>query len=111
MHGLSGPGTVIRDCWCPPAQPDQVIEQRQATSGFVVSGDWPPDRPAWAVVVYFHPQVAAGVRHADLDRSVCVLDGVGGQLADDELGEFGVLAKTPSAQCPTDLLAGLPDLG
>ncbi len=33
----------------------------------------------------------------------------GGQLADDELGEFGVLAKTPSAKCLTGLLASLPD--
>jgi hypothetical protein len=110
MHGLAVPGTVIRDCSCPPAQPYQVIEHRQATTGFVVSGDWPPDRPACALVVGFHPQVTAGVRHADLDRSVGVLDGIGRQLADDELGEFGVLAKTPSAKCLTGLLAGLPDL-
>jgi hypothetical protein len=111
MHGLAGPDTVIRDCSCPAAQPDQVIEQRQAAAGFVVSGDWPPDRPACAVVVDVHPQVTAGVRDADLDRSVSVLDGVGGQLADDEPGEVGVLAKTPSAKRPTGLLAGLPDLG
>jgi hypothetical protein len=109
MHGLAGPGTVIGDCSCPAALPDQVIEQRQAATGFVVTGDWPPGRPACAVVVDFHPQVTAGVRHADLDRSVSVLDGVGGQLADDEPGELGVLAKTPSAQCLTGLLAGLPD--
>ena len=110
MHGLAGPGTVIRDRWCPAAQPDQLIDQRQATAGFAVSGYWPPDRPACAVVVDFHPQVTADVRHADLDRSVCVLDGVGGQFADDEHGEFGVLAKTPSAKCLTGMLAGLPDL-
>jgi len=110
MHGLAVPGTVIRDCSCPAAQLYQAIEHCQSTTGFVVSGDWPPDRPACAVVVGFHPQATAGVRHADLDRPVGVLDSIGGQLADDELGEFGVLAKTPFAKCLTGLLAGLPDL-
>jgi len=38
------------------------------------------------------------------------LDAVGGQLADDELGEFDVLARAPSATCLTGLRASLPDL-
>src|SRR4029077_15310667 len=98
INVLAVPGTVIRDCSCLTAQPDQVIEQFQATTGFVFSGAWPPDRPACAVVVYFPPPAPAGGRHADRDRSVSVLDGIGGQLADDELGELGVLAKTRSGK-------------
>jgi Tetracyclin repressor-like, C-terminal domain len=40
-----------------------------------------------------------------------VTNGVGGQFADDELGEVGVLAKTPSGECLAGLLASVADLG
>jgi hypothetical protein len=93
-------------------QPDQFIEQGQAPAGFVLGGRLLPDRPpACGIVVDFHPQVTAGERHADADHPVAVTDGVGGQFADDELGEVGVLGQAPSGECLTGLLASVPDLG
>jgi hypothetical protein len=100
------------DSAAPAVQPDQAIEQCQAPAGLVFGGRLLPNRPpAWGVVVDFHPKVTAGERHADMDHPLTVTDGVSGQFADDELGEFGVLAKTPSHKCLTGLLASVPDLG
>jgi hypothetical protein len=105
------PGAVSGDAAPAAVQFDQGIEQCQAPAGLVVGGGLLPGRPACGVVVDVHPQASAGVRHADADHPVTVTDGVGGQFADDELGEAGVLAKTPSGNCRTGLLARVPDLG
>jgi hypothetical protein len=92
-------------------QPDQAIQQGQAPAGLVFGGCLPPDRPpARGLVADFHPQVAAGERHADVDHPVTVTNSVGGQFADDELGEVGVLGKAPSNERLTGLLAGATDL-
>jgi len=60
--------------------------------------------------VDFHPQLTAGVRHADVGHPVTVTHGVGGQFADDELGEVGVLAQAPPGKCLPGFLASVPDL-
>ena len=112
IDGLAAPGVVVGDSAAPAVQPDQLIEQGQAPAGLVFGGCLLPDRPpARVVVVDFHPQVTVGERHADVDHSVTVTDGVGDQFADDELGEVGVLGQAPSGECRTGLLAGVPDLG
>jgi hypothetical protein len=112
IDGLTASGGVMGDSAAPAVQPDQAIEQGQAAAGLVFGGGLLPDRPpVRGVVVDLHPQVTAGQRHADVDHPVTVTDGVGGQFADDELGEVGVLGKAPSRQCLTGLLASAPDLG
>jgi hypothetical protein len=100
------------DSAAPAVQPDQAIQQGQAPAGLVLGGCLPPDRPPpCGLVVDFNPQVTADERHADVDYAVTVTDSVAGQFADDELGEIGVLGKTPSGKCLTRLLASAPDLG
>jgi len=112
IDGLAAPDGVMGDSAAPAVQPDQAIEQGQAPAGLVFGSGLLPDRPpVRGLVVDFHPQVTAGERHADMDRPVTVTDGVGGQFADDELGEIRVLGKTPSGKCLTGSLASAPDLG
>jgi hypothetical protein len=112
IDGLAVPGNVTDDPAPAAVQFDQAIEQFQAPAGLVVGGCRPPRWPACGAVVDAHPQVPEGVRDADVNHHpVTVADGVGGQFADDQPGEVGVLAKAPSGNCRTGLLASVPDLG
>src|SRR5215467_10108558 len=110
IDGLAVPTAVVHGPASAAVQPDQAVEQGQAPAGFVLGGWLPSHRPARAAVVDLHPQVAAGVRHAELDLPVTVADGVGDQLADDELSEISVLAQAPFEKRLASLLAGVPDL-
>src|SRR5260370_1315696 len=90
---------------------DQAVDQLQAAAAFFIGCRALANWPASAVVVYFGPQVTfGGTRQAHLDLARTVHDGIGYELAHDQLGDVGVLAKPPAGKRLTGLLAGAADL-
>jgi hypothetical protein len=74
---------------------DQAGEQFQAPAALVIGARMPENGPARTVVVDLNAQAARPAGQADLDRARPVPQRVRDQLADDELGQAGVLAQIP----------------
>ncbi len=109
-HGLAGAVAVLLDSPRAAVQLDQVIDQRQAPTAFVVGARTLPHWPASAVVADLDPQVTAGgAGQTNLDLAVAVDHRARHQLTRDELDEIGMLAKSPAGKRLAGLLAGTAD--
>jgi hypothetical protein len=71
---------------------DQAVDQFQPPAALVIRERVLPGRPARAAVMDLGKQVSTAVGQPDFDMAGPVHESIGHQLADEELGEVGVLA-------------------